>query len=353
VRIASLDYLRGLAALGIMIYHLSTWTWGSYDSGSFLGRLGIYGVALFYVLSGLTLFHVYHQRLQWSRLGLKTFFLKRIYRIYPLLWLTTALAILQSGGFPNLFDLLLNLTGLFGFVKWYTYFSAGVWSIGNELVFYSLFPIFIYSARRSGWTLGAVVTVLLGLYLYFAWFGLDSNEGLAQQWRMYINPLNQAFLFVGGFVVGHLSQHWNAPRWLLGILFGLGLGIFLFYPVEGDAIALVTGAARMAFTASCLLLCLSLYKWQGELTGIPHRILATLGELSYSVYLLHPLVWREVIEAFRKADPDLGFSPWTPWLVSAALTLGLSAVVYHYFERRFMERGNRRIAALRQSVPSQ
>jgi peptidoglycan/LPS O-acetylase OafA/YrhL len=352
VRIASLDYLRGLAALGIMVYHLSTWTWGSYDAGTFLGRLGVYGVALFYVLSGLTLFHVYGDRLELNEVDVKSFFIKRIYRIYPLLWLTTFAAILQSWAFPNLFDLLLNLTGLFGFVKWYTYFSAGVWSIGNELVFYALFPIFIYSARKSLWALGAVTGVFLALYVLFAWVVLDPAEGLAEQWRIYINPLNQAFLFLGGFLLGYAGKHWRPQKWVSLTIMAVGLAVFLMHPVEGNAIHLVTGSTRMLFTASCLLICFGLYTIGWELNGLPHRALGLLGEVSYSVYLLHPLVWTTIVFLFRTADPTTSYSPWAPWITTALLTLVLSHVVYNQFERRFMERGRKRIAALRGSLSS-
>ncbi|HEX6179628.1 MAG TPA: hypothetical protein VFZ47_00205, partial [Chitinophagaceae bacterium] len=53
-RLHSLDYLRGLAAFGIMAYHFMMWTMGEMDSSRKMGRVGIYGVSIFYVLSGLT-----------------------------------------------------------------------------------------------------------------------------------------------------------------------------------------------------------------------------------------------------------------------------------------------------------
>ena len=58
-RLHELDYLRGLAAVGIMAYHYSTWAFGAQEANSFLSRVGIYGVAIFYVLSGQALTYVY------------------------------------------------------------------------------------------------------------------------------------------------------------------------------------------------------------------------------------------------------------------------------------------------------
>jgi peptidoglycan/LPS O-acetylase OafA/YrhL len=50
-RIEALDWLRGLMAVSIMLYHLTIWYIVALDSSSVLGRLGIYGVSVFFVLS--------------------------------------------------------------------------------------------------------------------------------------------------------------------------------------------------------------------------------------------------------------------------------------------------------------
>ncbi len=58
-RIESLDWLRGLMAIAIMFYHLTSWHITPLDSSSVLGRLGIYGVSVFFILSGLSMAVVY------------------------------------------------------------------------------------------------------------------------------------------------------------------------------------------------------------------------------------------------------------------------------------------------------
>ena len=62
-RLSSLDYLRGLAAFGVMVFHYSMWNFGLFKAEDFLGRVGLYGVAIFYVLSGITLYHVYFDKI--------------------------------------------------------------------------------------------------------------------------------------------------------------------------------------------------------------------------------------------------------------------------------------------------
>jgi exopolysaccharide production protein ExoZ len=54
-RYLSLDILRGLSALGIMIYHYLGWILGHFGASNTLGRFGVYGVSIFYILSGLTM----------------------------------------------------------------------------------------------------------------------------------------------------------------------------------------------------------------------------------------------------------------------------------------------------------
>src|SRR5262245_50221339 len=225
-RLYNLDYLRGLAAFGIMVYHYLTWTLGEFPANHFMGRIGIYGVSLFYVLSGLTLFHVYHHKMRISLEDVISFFKKRIFRIFPLLWLATITAIVLSKQSPNLYNLFLNLTGLFGFVKWDTYFSAGAWSVGNELVFYVLFPFLIFFKRLGKGFLILPGILLLLLYVYFAFVKLNSELSIYEQWRNYVNPLNQAFLFFGGFLTGVLFTNTRVNDAVVGATLVLGVGPF-------------------------------------------------------------------------------------------------------------------------------
>ena len=106
MRLANLDYLRGIAAFGIMIYHYQSWLFGKFYAETFMGRVGIYGVSIFYILSGLTLFHVYSDKLTWDVSGVGNFFLKRFCRIYPLLWMVMICTIIiqhKVPGFGKLF----------------------------------------------------------------------------------------------------------------------------------------------------------------------------------------------------------------------------------------------------------
>ena len=84
-RIESLDYLRGLMALSVMIYHYISWGAGPIGSEHLLGKLGIYAVSMFYILSGLSLGLVYYGRIT-SASDIGSFMIKRVFRIFPLFW---------------------------------------------------------------------------------------------------------------------------------------------------------------------------------------------------------------------------------------------------------------------------
>ena len=118
-RLYNLDYLRGLAASGIMLFHYMSITFGEFNADSFMGRVGLYGVSVFYVLSGLTLFYVYHDKMKPGLADIKDFFIKRLFRIMPLLWLATIASVFCfNGGIFEWKKVFLNLSGLFGFVAW-------------------------------------------------------------------------------------------------------------------------------------------------------------------------------------------------------------------------------------------
>lgn len=331
-RLYSLDYLRGLAALGIMIYHYSSGIC-SRSADTFMGRLGVYGVAVFYILSGLTLFHVYHENMTPTWQEVKSFFKKRFFRIFPLLWIITIIAVLVSRKTPDFFHLFLNLSGLFGFVAWDITFSGGVWSIGNELVFYVFFPVFIYLSHKSQgwfWLLGIVI---FSVFIFFAFVKFYSGMPFSQEQNAYFNPLNNLFLFFGGFVIGKFIGQINISFAILLLIFLTGFGLFIFYPAFGKRIDLIMGVNRLVFTFSSFLICIAFYKLSYKMPDFIHKPFTLLGESSYSIYLIHPLVMK-----INKMVLGVYSIPYFYILIiSIILTLMLSYFTYNYFEKFFMQ----------------
>lgn len=338
-RIHSLDYLRGVAALGIMVYHYLSWTLGKYNSEAFMGRFGVYGVSIFYVLSGLTLYHVYHDKIFPNFKEVMTFFKKRVFRIYPLLWLATFLTILLSSKMPDISDLILNLTGLFGFFKWDTYIAGGAWSIGNELVFYVLFPFFILFSKKYKIMMVILSLIIFICYVYFAFVKLDPSINLNVQKRDYLNPLNQAFLFLGGYLIGLYTDKINVSNSINYLLLLIGLCIFVLYPVHGNTIHIITGFNRLVFTFCCFLVCFSFYKMSVNINSITHRGLMFFGEISYSVYLLHFIIYEISGRLLKYSHLELGlyYSESFRLIVSFISTIIISYFIYEYYEKYFIK----------------
>jgi exopolysaccharide production protein ExoZ len=327
MRLYTLDYLRGFAALGIMMYHYLAWTYRIFDASTTLGRIGVYGVSIFYVLSGLTLNVVYRDKMNnWREV--KDFFVKRFFRIYPLLWIATIAAtvlLLFSGLNPGRMRFLLNVTGLFGFVRPHDSIANGAWSIGNELVFYLAFPLLILAMKRKMLIIPLLVS--LGFYLVYAYAILDPKRTLASNWPAYTNPLNQLFLFVAGFVLGMFN--YKNTKVALSLL-ALAVTVLILMPSKGDLVNIVIGRERLIYTVLSIAICYSFYMLNSK-APLLHKPLSRLGEASYSVYLLHPLVFSAM--EYLIADKQL------LWMVCVPLTLGLAYLMYLKVETPFIKIG--------------
>ena len=117
------------------------------------------------------------------------------------------------------------------------------------------------------------------------------------------------------------------------ILLILGLLIFIFYPSSGNSINIVTNISRLVFSFSCFIICLSIYKITKNLPQIIHQPLSSLGEMSYSVYLIHPIIWK-IFNLFYNSEIKIEKIAYM-----MIITLIISYFVYTYFEKVFMKLG--------------
>ncbi|HAI40257.1 MAG TPA: hypothetical protein DCM40_20265, partial [Maribacter sp.] len=231
--------------------------------------------------------------------------------------------------------ILLNITGLFGFFAVDQYIPTGAWSIGNELVFYALFPIIVIASRKFKYLVPVFFLITLFIALYFAFFQLSEFDSLGKAWKTYINPLNQLFLFVGGILIGSLFALKENNK-LGSILLLLALIIFLLPLSEGDLIHIISGSNRIIYSAGCFILTAAFllikfpnFKWV-------NLILERLGHISYSLYLIHPIVYWFLAKQLNIAENSYSFLS-----LAVIITLVLSYVVYFYFETRFIEYGRK------------
>lgn len=337
-RVETLDWLRGLLAVSIMFYHLTLWFSPPVDSSTLIGRLGIYGVSMFFVLSGLSMAMVYSNYIKSVKTA-QRFFIRRIFRIWPLLWIATILTVLpgvfQTGIFPWK-GILVNLTTLFGFIQPTAYIAVGAWSIGNEMVYYLLTPLifFLYNYNIRIGNLFLLLTACLGFY--FGFCILDNSSGLSVQWRHYVNPANNFFLYIFGVAIYYNFHSIKMKRPALFIL-GAILA-FIFLPFSGDPIIIVTNAGRILFVILCLIIVYAFYKLDIKLPAFLSSFFEKLGLATYGIYILHPIVFQYsklLIPSIFMVNKYVVFGG------VSIVTIFLSFYLYKFFELPIMKLGKK------------
>ena len=335
-RIESLDWLRGLMALSIMFYHLTTITLMPLDSSDVLGRLGVYGVSIFFVLSGLSMAIVYHNYIKDFRTSLY-FFIRRIFRIWPLLWLVCLLVVLPQIGKSGAYSLhliFLNITTLFGFVKPTAYIAVGAWSIGNEMVYYALTPLIIYLYNYKRWIGNGLFIVSLIVGMIFSFYLLNPYLMLSRQWAIYVNPFNNFFLYIMGIAIYYnfkdiqINQKVNIAALLVAV------ALFCWLPFSGNQISILTGLGRICFVGLSFVIVFCFYKIKITLPHIINQSLENFGIATYGVYLFHPVMYFYINMLFPKLY--FYYSNLLIGIVSVS-TLVIAIISYKYFELRFIK----------------
>jgi peptidoglycan/LPS O-acetylase OafA/YrhL len=391
-RLAWLDVLRGLAALCVVFDHLSYYLlqparWVIYQ----WINLGDYGVFVFFIISG------YIVPASLERKGsVRTFWVSRIFRLYPLYLLAVGLAVVLwkahfggprgMGSHPEtsiLSQLLMMSNVLAG-----PNVPNVVWSLSYEMVFYLLLTALFMAQvhrRSSRYALAfAAAAVALGGLLPQLYFtknvanprlialvaDLVVLAGLAFAVVLRGMPrlLGAALAAVVGLALLAFNGGWIWPWEALSILALMFTGTMLYRAEQGqypwrNAIAVAATVLGLAIAAGlwhshawgmfpddestwerCWFTSLVLAGLTFG-TGLVFRhvrwprFLTWLGLISYSVYLLHPLV----IETYHHM-------PWTRhhhyfWqqlLLATALLVVLIAVcslTYLFLERPMQNAG--------------
>jgi len=307
--INSLDPLRGTAALAVVIHHACQ-AWGAgRDVGTppemFVQWLGAWGVALFFVLSGFCI-HLPQARaglsgktgVDWSR-----FARRRAKRLLPThytaLILSTVVAGYISTGLLNPATPGSFLAHVFMVHVWYGPYFASIngvfWSIAVEVHFYMCYPIYLYLRRSLGSSSTVLILCAAGLTVYFFASLLPDGPGrLVMQhvflvtWWQWALGAAIADLYVAGQAgewMRIFTGVWMPAAWIvLSLVVGLwdpnpgGLHVrFWILPVccAGILGSLVTRSTR------------------------PIPFLSYAGNFSYSIYLVHPIVFALLFKLTR------------------------------------------------------
>jgi peptidoglycan/LPS O-acetylase OafA/YrhL len=356
-RLYMIDGLRGLCAIAVMIYHFYFW------NGINALQVGTFGVYMFFVISGFSMWYVY-SRCSFDARGMRTFFIARFARLFPLFAVITVGYMclrISSGSFNSLtmafYTNTLNLTFLFGFMSpGETAQLTGGWSIGIEWMFYLVFPLLVFFARSLKVLCILFVAGIILNQLHIYLFIPDGN--IEKHWAEYIQFPPFFIYFVAGILAAecftrlrpHIPFHLQSgPGTLLLRLIPLACLVFIFtYPAE-SYMELLLGwhfpLLIIAMLAAVLSAAFIIPASRPE-----QKMYKVMGDVSYCVYLLHYFVY-EVLTKFALAHyPDC------PMIllidISIGMTLVLSWLSYHYFESPARNYINRRFGRAPACIPS-
>lgn len=353
----ALDALRGLAALLIFYFHFTA----LYPAGQVtefaawnhvvLNYFAM-GVPLFYALSGVSLYIGYFGRN--SEPGfVPDFYVRRLCRIAPLFY-TAALAwfliFYSRGATPSFNKTASTLSFLFNLMPGYheSLVAAG-WSVGVEMLFYAVFPIIIAIAVSIHSSLVllifmCVVAVVSHNYL-LASFPDSTYSGLS--------VLVQGQYFACGILTYFLADRWlhkkthfgNAAKLMppaAAISVFITSGIIVSNWFAASAIGRDPGTARIVWVLPIMLLIFTACIIRPSQRWL--MPFAKLGEWSFSLYLLHPLVLYFVFEPLRKIQIDGSPTPqkFLQHLITCLVILiTVSAVTYRWIENPGIDLGRR------------
>jgi len=359
-RYGSLDALRGLAALGVLLFHYNFTTGGIAPFHALLGAVyqsGHYLVDLFFVLSGYLLATVYAGRRDFAGLSWR-----RIARLVPLHWATLVLVLVlrllmadvgltlpdQNGDLHH-FVLNVLLLDQIGLQRGFS-FNTPSWSISVEwVVNLVLFALLAMGTKRLLWP--ALVLVALATVLLLSLRGQLASVGLL------LGFLDAALLRgVVGFFMGVAlaslfpmrgedpsKRAWDLVFLLAAVTLVFCMSSPVFRETQGlDFIyalvlmpALVVAGVRGPLVARLLAI----------------RPLEFLGKISYSIYLVHfpMLLLLMLVTVWTGIRPSS--NPILQMLIFVAATLGLSYLSWRYLEKPAQAWLNNRFAMGRDAGP--
>ena len=342
--IKSLDILRGLAACAVFVSHfvqqflnMPALGW----SGIALELLGVMGVAVFFVLSGFLIHSgalVEQQRN--GRLNWRSYAVRRFFRIYPAYMVALLSGALFSMRWQsNMIDVatwptvLTHLLLVSSFVPGhFESVNAIFWTVVVECHFYLFYPFLSRLLQRWAIDMALPAVLILSMTSFFMLTAL-APAGPLRVMAQHVAPalfwqwclgVALAEMWVNSWLPD--LARWCAQRWLLCPLFLLSF----VGTLAGR------GGVELNFKRFVLpFLCFGMVAVVvfSPLSAARARFGEWLGEVSYSIYLWHPLALAIVWHHTNLVGLAAG--------LSLLLTLLLAALSYYLLEKPSIGQGRK------------
>jgi peptidoglycan/LPS O-acetylase OafA/YrhL len=297
LRFAALDGWRGIAAIGVAVFHLSVL--GHFFDIPFVRKADVF-VDFFFVLSGFVLTHAYGNRLS-NKDEFFRFAIRRFGRLWPL-HIVTTLVLLASevlkyatmkfaglgagapafAGRTSVEALIYNvflLHGL-GFFPDFTW-NLPSWSISTEFYVYAAFASVCVVFGRPSVVIAGVAAALAAVVFYML---IGQRTGPPPLYTAV--PRCMCEFFVGVFVYRLFRM--TPPS-------GMRVASWFEVPIVIAMVVLVSISSRsqLAFVSPFLFgVMVFVFAGGGGIVsnGLMWRPLQSMGEISYSIYLVHFVV---------------------------------------------------------------
>jgi peptidoglycan/LPS O-acetylase OafA/YrhL len=199
-RFYSLDILRGLAALAVVLFHWRHCFYSCtahtdfvavnqpfYTVLSFLYEFGQKAVELFFTLSGFIFFWLYSKKIDERKISFYDFSILRLSRLYPLHFVTLIAVIFLQYIYHSIFDcyflyanndlyhfiLQLFFASGWGFQKGVSY-NGPIWSVSIEILLYVIFFIICWFKKDK---ISILLIIAFGAYAVFYYRGYQLTQG--------------------------------------------------------------------------------------------------------------------------------------------------------------------------------
>ena len=359
-RLLYLDSLRGIAALFVIIFHLIDPFFLNYNFNleeTPISNLKIFSralfngsdwVSLFFVLSGFSL--SFSLEKEQNAIDLKSFYFKRILRIYPLYLFVLLLTFIFLNNDDSIFSFL-RQTLLFNFQN---NLVPPSWSLSIEIIASFLLPFLyiIYINNKNAF----YYLILISLLLY---------NGIGQSQA---SSMGFVFHFLLGILLMDLYKRkttLNRKYFIILIPF-----IFMsftsrwmidFFPKEKYFIQLLTDFLNMDFhqffyffsaigAFSLIYIILSSASIQKFLSI---KILTFLGKISFSIYMIHFFIihsfFERIVRCFEPIN-NIYLEPLCSISTLLILVVLVSTILFYTIEKPFLEL-SRYILKLRHKMP--
>ena len=352
----NLNGVRFIAAFWVIVHHIEQFKEKfGYDNQLFYTRfirlIGPLSVFLFFVLSGFlitSLLLVEKERT--NTIDIKSFYMRRVLRIWPLYYLTVFLGLfilpqisyLNISGETELIKvdftekLILYLlilpnivTGVF---KHIPYLSQN-WSIGVEEQFYYFWPWVIRQTKTA--------RLLIVMIIFFALFYITRSLTVLYMpefgWWKYLNEFIKSLritcMILGA--IGAYFTYFKLDSKPVQFIFHKGFQIFIYLTLVLMLSfgVYLPGINQEVYALIFTLILMNLAKNPSSILSLENPVFNYLGKISYGMYMYHTIA----VVIGVKISHSYGNSNFVSYPISYFLTILISALSYEYFEKPFLK----------------